>query len=184
MTAMPVQAAALDHSNTDPYAAAVNEINDKYDTELGVGEFDHSKVALDEFYQIIEEEAQRQAALEAAINSRHFNTESLNAGDGIMAIAASKSATKDAWGYETQYSITANYTVNGNKITGFQNAYVSSKNLLFFQFVANSGYPVTSIIDSGRTLTVTFVGTHFLVGTSEIIPILNTKLYAEFTANS
>lgn len=101
MTAMPAQAASRIQNDVDPYDAAVDEINDKYDTEISIGEFDHEKIGLDEFYMIIEEEAQRQAALEASIENRHFYTESLPTGTEAMPVATTKTATKNAWGTRT-----------------------------------------------------------------------------------
>lgn len=165
----------------DEYVQILNEINEEYHTDIGYGYVDKEKVSLDEYREFMETVAQYSAETDEAIRKRHNNMEVLNA--GIALASTQRTATADVWGsWASSFAVTATYTVNGNKIVSLQSAKVKNKNILGFLYTANAGSPTSSIIDSGRTLTVTFYGT--VRSIEGAISATNVKLYTEFTAST
>lgn len=178
--AVPVYAA--EPSVADPYKAVLEQINAEYGTDLEYIPVTSDTATVEEYEAFVKMVAANSVRTENEIENRAVCLPDLNE-NAIATMSSSKSVTHDTWGsWATSFSITASYNVEGNKISAFNNAYVNNKVPVLYFFQKDAGYPTHSIIDSGRTLAVTFYGTvydsklQFSVG--------NVKLYAEFNANS
>lgn len=176
MLAISVRAA-----ESDSYDRILEEINNAYGTDLQMGYIDKSQISPEEYYRFIEKVARNSAETEEAIKNRYVAETTSNY--GIESYNGTKTATKDAWGgWGNSFSITARYSTENMKITGFNSASVNAKSPINFMFDSDAGSPTYTFIDANRTLTVTFYGT--VHNPSYTITTPNVELYAEFTATS
>lgn len=170
---IPIQAAEV-----NPYAQVLQRTNDVYATDLKFDYVDENVVSVDEFQRFVESVAEYSASTGDSAEYR----QSADLADVMTSSNTEiKSSTKDVWGgWSNAFSISAEYAVNGNRIAEFRSASVNNKQPLIYRYAPNSGTPVTTIVDSGRTLTVAFNGS--VQNAEDTISVSNVKLYAEFSS--
>ncbi len=178
----PVYAAETNAAEPDPYQAVLEQINSEYGTDLEYIPVTSDKATIEEYEAFVRMVASNSARTEDEIENRTVFLPDSNE-NALATMSGSKSVTHDTWGsWATSFSITASYNIDGNKISAFNDAYVNNKVPVLYFFQKDAGYPTHSIIDSGRTLAVTFYGTVYESNLQ--FSIGNVKLYAEFNANS
>ena len=168
-------------TNDAEYKQVLNEINEEYGLNLGYSPVDTSVISLSKYEETVRSVAIQQKELNDFIAQRQEHP--LSEISTFAAANTSKTITKDVWSYETTFEITATYDVDGHFISNPRSISVNRKlgailNGIYYS--ANNGYPTTDIIDSGRTLTVTYYGTWSGAG----INLPNTKFYTEFYYDS
>lgn len=169
-------------SSDDAYKNILNEINEEYGLDIGYSPVDASAISLDTYEHTVRSVAIQQKELNDFIVQRQEHP--LSEISTYAEPRATKTITKDVWNYETTFEINATYDVNGNSISNPRSISVSRKlgatlNGIFYS--PNSGSPSTKIIDSGRTLTVTYLGTW---STIDGLSLANVKFYTEFYYDS
>lgn len=172
-------------SDISPYERTLNSLNQEFDLNLGYIPVDESKVSLEKYEKTARELAIQQRALIDYISNRENQINKIaNPLKDIMPLATvTKTSTKDVWNLTAYFSITATYNViNNSTISSMRNARLNSKNaaIITNTYITGLSGPTYSIIDSGETGTVKYVGTiHF----DSIIGISNTVFYTEFYAS-
>ena len=168
---------ALASSPENMYKEVLEEINDTYGLDLEYCPVDTSKVSIEEYRNVVEQVAIQQRDLKNMIEKRS----SLDSSNREILTRETKTITKSVWqenlsGY---FKITATYDVNGMNVSNPRNIYYSrtfAAIYLGIDFSPYPGYPTTSIIDSHRTLGVTYKGVYIAGNTS----LGNVTLYTEF----
>ncbi len=177
--------------STQQYRNALIKINHEYGTNIEFGSVDTTKVSLSDYETTAREIAAEQKALEEYIHNRNtYKGKQFYFDTFAKAKKKTKTVTKDASGWNG-FKISATYDVTGTKISNPRSIKVKQRvPLLSDDFTPYSG-PSSKIIDSGRTLTVTFVGSvwrterdHQTGATSNYTEFKNIKLYSEFYYDS
>lgn len=166
------------------YRKIMQEINEEYNLNLGYVEIDPEAISLSEYEDILREVASDQKELYDLIAQREEHLVSEQSIEGFAMAAVTKTVTKGVLGgYENMFEVTATYDVSGTTISNPRSIKLSATmaaSALRFRYSPNSGYPTTSIIDSGRTLAVTYYGTF---STPEFT-VSNVLFYTEFYYDS
>lgn len=167
-------------SNDTAYRNILNSINTEYGLNIGYGSVNADKISVDEYEQLVRQIASEQRELNDMIAERA--TYPLSNATTLIEPRASKTVTKDVWNYETTFAITATYDVNGTAISNARSISIDRKLgaiLNGITYHPSSG-PTTQLLDSGRTLSVTYYGTWW---TAEV-QLHNIKFYTEFYYDS
>lgn len=169
-------ALAAESTAYDPYQALLVEINEEYGLQLGYVPVDSGKVSLEEYERTARSIAASQKELEEYIANRE---EYFGEGNPFLLRSSSKTVTKDCWGERgNSLTMTATYDVNGTTISNPRNIFVNSKVFgIWFSSYAN---PITSILDSGRTLAVSYTGDHHVLD----MTFTEVTVYCEFYYDS
>lgn len=150
-------------------------INEKYGQEIGVESVDTSKVSIEEFEAMATSLAIQQRELKECIRNRETYVPK---GMGLFStLSTTKTVSNPSWQSDA-YTITATYDVNGTFISNPRDIKISARGIM--TYTCNHGSPTTSIIDSGRTLTVSAYGTVQGGGAT----FTNVYVYTEFYYDS
>lgn len=160
----------------DPYQTVLMSINEEYGLQLGYEPVNPEKTSLEEYEKMARSLAISQKELEEYIANRE---EYVGKGIPSMARSSTKTVTKDCWSpYDNYFTMTATYDVNGTAISNPRDIHVNDKSLV--AHFSSYAQPSTDIIDSKRTLAVTFVGEYHMMGSH----ISGIKVYCEFYYDS
>lgn len=159
------------------YKETLEEINETYDLDLEYCPIDTSKVSIEEYRNVVEQVAIQQRDLKEMIEKRASQDNS----DRLISTRETKTVTKSVWqdGLSGSFKITATYDVNGMIISNPRDISYHrtlSAIILGINYSPYPGYPTTNILDTGRTLSVTYYGVYIAGNTS----VGNTMLYTEF----
>lgn len=168
-------------SSDSAYREILETVNAEYGLNLEFGSVNTATVSLTEYESTVRTVALEQKLLNELIAQRKEHPLSNDA--PFAEARASKTVTKDVWNYTTTFTMTATYDVNSNSISNPRSFSVNRKVgavLNGIYYTPNNGSPSTSIIDSGRTLAVTYYGTWY----TKEITLANTKFYSEFYYDS
>lgn len=170
-----VTAFAAEESSVVSYNKVLAEINEEYGQEIGIESVDISQVSIEEFENIARSLAVQQKMLKEYVANRENYIS--NGIDLYSTTSVSKTVSKPSW-QSDDYIITATYDVSGTRISNPRNIKIDVSGILYY--ICNHGYPVTDIIDSGRTLTVSAYGTVQGGG----VTFTNIYVYTEFYYDS
>lgn len=165
------------------YRLILDEINEEYGVNIGFVSVNASEVSLIEYENAARKLAVQQKQLYNMIESR-LEYQVVVDGSERDGLRSTKTKDSDVWNWEGVAYITATYDVNGTRISnprGISEHIKLTSMLLGITYVPYSGYPTTNIVDSGRTLTVTYRGTYF-DGVGDTFS--NVLFYTEFYYNS
>lgn len=164
------------------YREIMQKINEEYNLDLGYVEVDSDVISLGEY----EAELRSLAIQQKEVNDMIAQRRVYQGSEKYRARAVtSKTVEKAVWGgYSYQFKIKATYDVSGTTISN-PRAISISRTLAAaasdLDYTPNIGSPTTDIIDSGRTLTVTYYGAYTAGGR---LIAANVKLYTEFYFDS
>lgn len=171
-------ALAKEESPIDLYVKVFAEINEEYGLQMGLQEVDTSKISLEEFEILVRDVAIQQKELKEYIANREEYIS--NGGNSFLARSSTKTVKKNCVNNDNFY-MKVTYDVNGNQISNPRSIVIGS-NVLLTTYTCNNGYPVTQIIDAGRTLTISSYGTWYDVVSK--VSFTNIYLYTEFYYDS
>lgn len=163
------------------YKIVLEKINEEYGTHIGYITVDPNEINLIEYESEARKVAEEQVIMYQMIASR-VECAAPEFLPNIYNTRLTKTRDSDVWNYETRVFITATYDVSGTTISNPRNISYTLKPLailLGVNYTPDSGYPTTTIIDSGRTLGVIYIGTLHSGG-----DFGNTLFYTEFYYNS
>lgn len=139
----------------DPYERILDKVNAEYGTDIEYVQVDASEVSLEEYEKVTREVAKEQKNLSDLIAYRVECAEPIGM---LLATMETKHITKDVWGYEDKYTITATYDVEGNAVSNPRNIYANDKVL----FCSTDSTMVIYIFDIFYEIVI--CGGYFLLG--------------------
>lgn len=162
------------------YRNVLDEINNEYGLEIGYGSVDINEVSLEEYKAYVEQVAIQQKELKELIDNRS----SFDSDERINQFRGTRTVSKAVWGvYDDSFKIQATFDVNGMIISNPRDFSIQRTLLAIIgqeYFDPNQGSPTSAIIDSGRTLAVTYVGTYHAHSSGGSVVLTNITMYTEF----